>query len=137
MENIFKKSLLVAIVTFALDFTFHWFFTHPMETLTYFVIKFLLAFFIATALFNLKKFIELPNSKKQTIYIFIAGLIFSTLMSIYYRAWELGEAGVPFGSRAPDIFGIVRYSILFPAIWWLAHASFFATGAKLAAKIKK
>lgn len=136
MEKIFKQALLVAIVTFALDFTFHWFFTHPMETLTYFVIKFLLAFFVATWLFNLKKFIGLANSSKETTYIIIAGLIFSTLMSTYYRAWELGEAGVPFGSRAPNIIGIARYSILFAATWWLAHASFFAIGAKLATKIK-
>lgn len=137
MENFFKQALLVAAITFMLDFAFHWFLTRPMETLTYFVIKFLLAFFVATGLFNLKKFIELIGSRKKMIYIIVAGLIFSTLMSTYYRAWELGEASVPFGSRAPDILGVTRSSILFAAAWWLAHASFFAIGAKLALKIKK
>lgn len=137
MEKIFKQALLVALVTLVIDFAFHWFFTRPMETLTYFVIKFLLAFFVAVGLFNLKKFIESENNIRRNIYIIIAGLIFSTLMSTYYRAWELGEAGVPFGSRAPDIIGIARYSISFAIIWWLVHASFFAIGAKLATKIKK
>lgn len=137
MEKVFKQALLVAAVTFALDFIFHWFFTQPMETLTYFVIKFLLAFFAAAGLFSLKKFTELSGSAKKAAYIIIAGLIFSALMSTYYRAWELGEAGVPFGSRAPNIIGIARYSILFAVAWWLAHASFFAIGAKFAMKIKK
>ncbi len=137
MEKVFKQALLVAVVTFALDFTFHWLFTHPMETLTYFVIKFLLAFFVAVGLFSSKKFIEAVSSMRVAVYIIISSLIFSTLMSTYYRAWELGEAGVPFGSRAPDITGIARYTILFAVIWWLAHASFFAVGAKLATKIKK
>jgi len=136
MGKIFKQSSLVAVVTSALDFTFHVFLTHPMETLTYFVIKFLLAFFVAAGLFSLSKFIESTGRRKRITYIIIAGLIFSTLMSAYYRAWELGEAGVPFGSRAPDIIGITRYTILFSAVWWLGHASFFAIGAWLAATMK-
>lgn len=134
-ENIFKKSLIVAIATFTLDFTFHYFFTRPMETLTYFVIKFLLSFFVATGLFSFKKFIDYP--KQQKIIAFVFGLVFSTLMSTYYRAWELGEAGVPFGSRAPDIIGIERYTILFSAVWWLAHALFFFVSALIAMKLQK
>jgi len=108
MERIYQKSLIVAIITLMLDFTFHLLFTRPMETLTYFVIKFLLAFFVAAGLFSLKRFIDSP--KRQMTITFVAGLIFSTLMSTYYRAWELGEANVPFGSRAPDIIGITRYT---------------------------
>ena len=137
MKKIFKQAFLVAVITFALDFTFHVLFTNPMESLTYFVIKFLLSFFVAVGLFSLNKFVKTNDRQKKIIYIIIAALIFSTLMSTYYRAWELGEAGVPFGSRAPDIIGITRYTILFSAIWWLAHASFFTVGAGLAAKIKK
>jgi len=45
-------------------------------------------------------------------------------MSIYYREWELGEAYVPFGSRAPDILGIARESIIFSLLWWIRHAAF-------------
>lgn len=135
MEKIFQKSLIVALVTFVLDFAFHFFLTHPMETLTYFFIKFLLSFFVAAALFSFRKFIDHP--KYQIIIASVAGLIFSTLMSTYYRAWELGEAGVPFGSRAPDIIGIQRYTILFSAVWWIAHALFFFIGALVAMKLQK
>lgn len=136
MNRIFKQSFLVALVTFIIDFTFHYFFTHPMETLTYFVIKFLLSFFVATLLFSNKKFEN--GNEKSVWYIIIFGLIFSTLMSTYYRAWELGEAGVPFGSRAPDIIGIARNNLVaFSGTWWIGHASFFVIGAKLATKLKR
>lgn len=135
MEKIFQKSLIVAVVTFGLDFIFHYFFTNPMESLTYFVIKFLLSFFVAVGLFSLKRFINYLNQQK--IIAFISGLVFSALMSVYYRAWELGEAGAPFGSRAPNIIGIERYSILFSAVWWLAHASFFFIGALIVIKFQK
>ncbi|MEK9170148.1 MAG: hypothetical protein AAB674_00695 [Patescibacteria group bacterium] len=133
--NIFQKSVVVAIVTFILDFTFHYFMTNPMETMTYFVLKFFLSFFVAAGFFSLNKFNMYPE--KRIFFAAIAGLIFSTLMSVYYRAWELGEAGVPFGSRAPDIFGIVRSSIMFPAVWWLGHASFFFVGVIVAMKLSK
>ncbi|MFA6992951.1 MAG: hypothetical protein WC269_06840, partial [Candidatus Gracilibacteria bacterium] len=74
----FKKPLITALVTLVTDFLFHFFLTNPMETLTYFVVKFLLAFFVASALFNLY------NSKKKEITMpaaALTGLIFSTLMS--------------------------------------------------------
>ena len=104
-----------------------------MESLTYFVIKFLLAFVIATGVYSLKIY-----KKKKKYIIPVSGLIFSTLMSIYYRAWELGEAKVPFGSRAPDIIGISRESIiLFSGIWWLGHAVFFIISIFIANKLIK
>lgn len=140
--TIFKKSLIVALVTFFLDFCFHFFLTNPMETLTYFVIKFLLAFFVATGLFSFyprwKKNKSSPQILNQNNFTFIlTGLIFSTLMSIYYRAWELGEAGVPFGSRAPDILGLTRESLFFALTWWLGHALFFIVGVIIATKLIK
>jgi len=47
-------------------------------------------------------------------------------MSVYYRSWELGEAGVPFGSMAPNIIGIAQTNlILFSGTWWIGHALFF------------
>jgi len=131
-ENIFKKSLIISIITILLDFLFHLFLTNPMESITYFVIKFLLAFFVATGMFSLNIY-----TKKKNITIYISGLIFSTLMGAYYRAWELGEAHVPFGSRAPDILGIYRESILFPLIWWLGHALFFIIGVFIVNKFIK
>lgn len=131
MDLIFKKSFIIASTTILIDFLFHYFLTHPMESLTYFVIKFLLAFFMASALLDSN--IYKNKIDRRWPAIFIAGLIFSALMSIYYRAWELGETGVPFGSRAPDIIGIPRMNlILFSGTWWLGHALFFATGAWLA-----
>ena len=135
MSDIFPKSFIVATVTFILDFIFHYFLTNPMETMTYFVVKFFLSFFVAAGLFSLVKFDKYPA--KQISLSVVAGLIFSTLMSAYYRAWELGEAGVPFGSRAPDIFSIVRSSFLFPAVWWIGHASFFFIGVMVAVKLFK
>lgn len=131
----FKKSLVTAIITLVLDFLFHFFFTNPMESLTYFVIKFLLAFFVASAMFN---FFQAKGKEIKTSSAFISGLIFSALMSTYYRAWELGEAGVPFGSRAPDILGIERVNlILFSGTWWLGHAIFFFIGIIIAKKFIK
>lgn len=135
IDNMFKKSLVVAIITVVLDFTFHFFLTNPMESLTYFVIKFLLAFFVATAMFSLHLYIKKKNKRKFIIPV--AGLIFSALMSTYYRAWELGEAHVPFGSRAPDIMGILRESLLFPTVWWLGHALFFVVGIIVANRLIK
>lgn len=131
MDLIFKKSFIVASTTIFIDFLFHYFLTHPMESLTYFVIKFLLAFFVASALLGSN--IYKNKIDRRWLVILISGLIFSVLMSIYYRSWELVEAGVPFGSRAPDIIGITRTNlILFSGTWWLGHALFFATGAWLA-----
>ncbi len=125
----FKRSLTIAAITDLADFTFHFFLTNPMESITYFVIKFLLAFFVAEAMYSL--------SLKKIWMHFMTGLAFSTLMSIYYRAWEMGEAHMPFGSRAPDLIGIARNSILFPMIWWLGHASFFFIGVIVANRIFK
>ena len=135
IENIFKKSLIAAVITVFLDFLFHISFTYPMESLTYFVIKFLLVFFVSTGMFSLHVYIK--NKNKRKIIIPITGLVFSTLMSLYYRAWELGEAHVPFGSRAPDILGISRGSLLFSTVWWIGHASFFIVGVIAANKLIK
>jgi len=104
-----------------------------METLTYFVLKSLIAFFVATALFSLDIFAK--KTKQINYLIVLFGLISSTLMSVYYRVWELGEAYVPFGSRAPDIIGIDRHNLfLFSGTWWLGHALFFVLGALIAIK---
>ena len=131
MDATFKKSFVVAVIVILLDFLFHYFLTHPMETLTYFVIKFFLAFFVASALFGSSVYKNRTNGRG--IIIFMSGLIFSLMMSTYYRAWELGEVGVPFGSRAPDIINVARTNlILFSGTWWLGHALFFVAGVWLA-----
>ncbi|MEK6952508.1 MAG: hypothetical protein AABX29_05835 [Nanoarchaeota archaeon] len=132
---IFKRALITAIFIFIFDFLFHLFLTRPMETLTYFILKSLVAFFVATALFSLDSF---SKKKKKNYLVVLFGLISSTLMSIYYRAWELGEAYVPFGSRAPDIIGIDRHNLLFfSGSWWLGHALFFILGALIAIRFIK
>lgn len=129
-QRTFKKSFIVAAVTVALDFTFHYFLTNPLETLTYFIIKFLLSFFIASAMFASAAYIAQPEKRYITIPAF--ALLFSVLMSTYYRSWELFEALAPWGSRAPDIVGLLRGSVLFIAAWGLAHASFFVIGVLVA-----
>jgi len=119
-----KRAFLTSFTTTFIDFLFHYFFTNPMETLTYFVIKFLLAFFIASFMFSL------PSLKKKYKISIISSLIFSALMSIYYRLWEIFEVEAPLGSRAPDIYGISREFLLeFSAAWYFAHALFFVIGA--------
>lgn len=125
-QPLFKKSLITAAVTVAVDFTFHYFLTNPLESLTYFVIKFLLSFFIASAMFA--SHIYITRLEKRRITIPVSALMFSVLMSTYYRVWELFEAMAPWGSRAPDIIGIVRGTVLFIAVWGIAHASFFVIG---------
>lgn len=104
-----------------------------METMTYFVLKFLFSFLVATYIFDSNAFNNHPEKRK--LIIPAGGLVFSALASIYYRAWELGEAGVPFGSRAPDIVGLSRHSYLFPVVWGLGHALFFIIGAVIAVKL--
>ena len=135
IDSIFKKSLIVAITTDSIDFLFHFFLTNPMESLTYFVVKFLLAFFIASGMFSLETYSKRKN--KGVLIVIITGFIFSTLMSTYYRAWELFEEYAPFGSRAPDILGVQRESLLFPALWWIGHASFFVVGVIISEKLVK
>ncbi|HLC46166.1 MAG TPA: hypothetical protein VJI75_00330 [Candidatus Nanoarchaeia archaeon] len=133
---VFRKALLTAVITVLMDFLFHYFLTDPMESLTYFVIKFLLAFFIATALFSSAWAVR--SAVLRWHHLAIASLIFSTLMSVYYRAWELLEAYAPFGSRAPDIIGISHDNLLlFSGVWWLGHAAFFAIGAIASTEILK
>ena len=131
---IFKRAIITAIFTFVFDFLFHLFLTRPIETLTYFVIKSLIAFFVATALFSSDLFMKNIKQRKSIVLLF--GLISSTLMSVYYRAWELGEAYVPFGARAPDILGIDRHNLLlFSGTWWVGHALFFGLGALISIKL--
>lgn len=130
MQPIFKKSFITAAVTVALDFTFHYFLTNPLETLTYFIIKFLLSFFVATALFSSYAYLARPERRKITIPA--AGIIFSVLMSTYYRSWEIFEALVPWGSRAPDIIGLVRGSVFFILAWGAGHTMFFIVGVLVA-----
>lgn len=132
-QPIVKKAVITAAVTVAIDFTFHYFLTNPMEMFTYFVVKFMLSFIIASAMFGSYEYITKPERRKYTIPI--SGLVFSTLMSTYYRAWELFEARAPWGSRAPDIFGLVRGTVLFVGAWWFAHASFFIVGVLAANKL--
>jgi len=136
MNKIFLKALIVAAVTVGIDFTFHLLMTHPMETVTYFTVKFLLAFLIATALFSWKGFQTKEANRK--FYIPVTALIFSTLMASYYRAYELFQVYIPLGSEAPDIFGIDRHNlILFSGTWWLGHALFFVIGVIVAIKLIK
>ena len=135
-DKSFKKPLIVAAFTVLFDFLFHFFLTNPMESMTYFVVKFLLSFFAATALFSFVTYIK--KTATRIYAAIITSLIFSALMSIYYRAWELEEAYVPFGSRAPSIIGISRDNIfLFSGTWWLGHTLFFASGVFIANSLIK
>lgn len=127
-----KAALVIATITVALDWTFHWTLTSPMETFDYFTVKWLLAFFMATIFLNWppKEARSLGNAPQAVVF---AG-VFSFLMSLYYRWWEYFSR-VPFSVRAPDIVFVNRESVvLFAGTWFVAHSLFFLIGIFVARK---
>ena len=115
--NVWLKAGIVGAGAVLLDLSFHLFFTYPQETITYFFVKFLLAFLISRILFS-KGFTILSGV--------VYGAVFALLFSLYYRFSEFFySAG--FGSRVPDImlggFTVVfsQNPLLSVSLWGLAH----------------
>jgi len=126
-------ALIVGSVAVILDVVFHVLFTDPMETFDYFAVKALLGFFVATFL------ISWPTEERRTCFkifpMMTAAGVFSFLMSLYYRWWEL-LMNVPYGRRAPDLIFMDRSNtLLFGASWFLGHALFFLIGIWFARKM--
>lgn len=132
-----RMALIIAVVTVALDLLFHITFTKPMETFDYFMVKFLLAFLMATLFLNWRVGVgDASNIRNKGLILwFSAG--FSFLMSLYYRWWEY-FSNVQFSVRAPDISFLNRSDVVFFAgTWFLAHALFFFIGIIIARRLIK
>ena len=126
-------AVTVALIAVGLDVLFHATLTTPMESFDYFAVKVLIGFFVATI------FLNWPTSRttgkeinffgKNLWWTLIPAILFTFLMSLYYRWWEY-LSGVPYGIRPPDIVFIDRNNtFLFALSWFIAHSVFFLMGA--------
>ncbi|MEK7567410.1 MAG: hypothetical protein AAB513_00630 [Patescibacteria group bacterium] len=126
-------ALVVSLVAVGLDILFHITLTNPMESFDYFAVKCLIAFFVTTI------FMNWPVLESGKIINFFSGFwvlipasIFTFLMSLYYRWWEL-LSGVPYGVRPPDITFIDRdNTFLFALSWFIGHSIFYLVGVWIA-----
>ena len=134
-------AAVVALVAVGLDVLFHITLTNPMESFDYFAVKILIGFFVTTI------FLNWPASKKtgKTIDFFgsnfawalIPAILFTFLMSLYYRWWEY-LSGVPYGIRPPDIVFIDRNNtFLFALSWFIGHSLFYLVGVLVAKMLVK
>ena len=118
-----KKAGIVALIAVGIDFIFHFFFTSPMESFQYFVVKALVVFVVAFFMF--KKSVDLKRALTfSTIFVIIFG--------VYYRLTEVVE-GNGWLSRVPDIhlgtFSVTSADPLMAGlVWGLFHGSFFLIG---------
>lgn len=129
-----KMAMIAGVVAVTLDLLWHIYFTEPMETFDYFVVKVLLGFLVATLFLNWRVSADDVSNTYNKTRIVWASAGFSFLMSLYYRWWEY-FSNVPFSVRAPDILFIDRNNvILFGGSWFIAHGLFFLVGI-LAARL--
>lgn len=127
-----KMASVAGLTAVTLDYLWHVLATEPMESFDYFVVKAFLGFLVATLLLNWRISTEDVSNIYSLKVILWASAGFSFLMSLYYRWWEY-FSNVPFSVRAPDILFINRENILlFGAMWFIAHGSFFLVGLFLA-----
>ena len=124
MDKIVQKSLILASVALAIDFIFHYFYSSPMETLTYFLVKFVLVFLIGLWVF-----------KKNTVTSLVIGtVVFVAIFAGYYRVWEF-LYGYSFGYRVPDIIlggKVVSWEempSIVTLIWAIIHGTAFGIPA--------
>lgn len=124
MNKIVKNSLILASVALAIDFIFHYFYSAPMETFTYFLVKFVLVFLIGLWVFK----------KDTTTSLVIGTVVFVSIFAGYYRAWEF-LYGYSFGYRVPDIIlsgKIISWEEMpsvVTLIWAIIHGVAFALPA--------
>ena len=95
-----------------IDYQFHQFFTSPQETIGYYIFK---TFVLVTMLLLIKK----KTLQKSISY----SLLFSGIISLYYRSYEISY-GKMFLSRTPAIMGIENLFITI-AIWTIVHSLTF------------
>jgi len=129
-EGNFKRSLIVVVITLFLDFLFHFYFTSPMESFTYFAAKALVVFVVAQLMF----------SKPLTFFnILKYDLIFVLMFGVYYRLTEV-FSGLYLLAVVPDIsigsFIVTSQTPLFSGlVWGLAHGGFYFVGIWLSNKL--
>jgi len=124
------KALFTGFVAVGLDLLFHIFYSSPMETVTYFGIKFLVVSVLAWWLFG---------QKATLLRTLMFGVLFAGVFGLYYRFVELAQKS-GFLGRVPDvhIFGITATmnTPITSAILWLGvHGGSFIIGSLLSKKI--
>jgi len=129
-------AFLIAAIAVGLDIFFHATLTTPMESFDYFAVKFLIGFSVTIL------FLDWPSRSDGLPSAFFRGfrqtlvpaVVFTFLMSLYYRWWEF-LSGVPYGLRPPDIIFIDRSNpYIFALGWFLAHSVFYLIGWWLASR---
>ena len=80
LKIVFGALLISVIGVFGVDYFSHLFFSNPMETIPYFLIKLSLYF-----VFSLIFLYGLNLKKKEFIKVLIGGIIVSSLFGIYYN----------------------------------------------------
>jgi len=137
VSTIIKKSAIVGLVVFILDYIMHSNYANP-ETNAYFVAKFVIAAYVAYYLYEGKlNFLKL-KPRSTLIYLYF-GALFASIHGLYYRAIEILQ-GQPFLSRVGDIqLGPLMFSSgsLFEMMvgWTLIHGGAFFIGVLLANKL--
>lgn len=133
-------AFVVAAIAVGLDVLFHITLTKPMESFDYFAVKALIGFFVTTIFLNWP---ALSNGRmidfygKNMAWTLIPAIVFTFLMSLYYRWWEY-LSGVPYGVRPPDIVFVDRNNtFLFALSWFIAHSIFYLVGSFVAKKTLK
>lgn len=125
----YKTPALIGVITIVSDFIFHKYFTLEMETFYYFIIKFIVATYIAYFMLeNRLNFFSLQGTKKYIYY----SLLFALAFSLYYRALEY-FTGNPYLSRVPSISikGIIITSAEYlksAFAWGIVHGGAFLAG---------
>lgn len=99
---------------FLIDWSFHYFFTSPMETIEYFTVKTLFLFVFAIIFFIFIK-------EKTYFKLSVFGIIFAFVFFLYYRGYELLYSASWY-SRTPDITFIISNNTFFEgSTWFFVH----------------
>ena len=131
MNKNLQSVVIIALVSIGLDFLLHYFFTSPMESFEYFMVKLILV--LVVAFFMFKKNVDV----KRALWF---AAIFVVLFGIYYRLTEVLE-GNGWLSRVPDIhLGALNITSTNPfmsaLVWGLFHGSFFMIGYFISREVK-
>ncbi len=119
MKIIIKALLISLIGVYVIDYFSHLFFSNPMETMPYFIAKFVLYFvfsIIFLSIFNLEK--------REFMKVLIGGIVVSLLWGAYYNVLPLLFDYYPFGIALEGLtfwgMGLLGTGIAFGTVHTLA-----------------